>query len=166
MTESDIDKLCAEAGIDASSAIGKLATGCPSFVRHILAMAGASSLLGLAAQQLVLAEFQEQVGPGDPRVIALMRGWGLALLRYPDQQAVGQAMTEARDRVIAGNLDVPTPEVTDGAMALLYQIARCKDPLADDSGTPDIDDCIETISRIIQRAKALVGDLEETHGTA
>lgn len=100
MTEADIDALAAQAGNTAAAAMGRLSAGQSLFLQHIVTMAGASSLIGLAAQQLVQAEFGYHPDPKDERVVRLIRGWGDALQHYPNGQAVAEAMTKVRDALM------------------------------------------------------------------
>jgi hypothetical protein len=98
MTEPEIDALCLRAGDDALQAVGKLlGPDAGSELQHIVMMAAASSLMGVAAQAVVRAETGQHPPANDPTVVALFHRWADALRLYPDVQAIGRAMTKARD---------------------------------------------------------------------
>lgn len=100
MTEPEIDALAEQAGNTAAAAMGRLSAGQSPFLQHIVTMAGASALIGLAAQQLVKSEFGYHPETTDERVVRLIRGWGDALQHYPNGQAVAEAMTKVRDELM------------------------------------------------------------------
>jgi hypothetical protein len=66
------------------------------------------------------------------------------------------AVMELAGRVIAIYRESAPPARAD---ELLQQIATCRDPQGADP--VDVDDCVETLSKIIRGAKSIVGDLEE-----
>lgn len=155
MTEQEIDRLCAEFGLDVAGRLGLAMSSIPhgpdrAYLAHIVAMSGMGTLLGQAARLCVEAELGiADVAHDDPVVCALIQGWGQALRFYPDQSAIQEAMTEWREEIIASRR----------GLDLLEQIARCRDPGQSDDA--DAGDAIETLSKIIRGAKSIVGDLEE-----
>lgn len=99
-TEEQVDALCDKACDVSGAAVGEACRGFDAFYAHIALVSVGTSSFTMAAKLLLRDTFGEMPADDDHRLVELIRGWGMALLLFPDQKAVAQKMTDIRERVL------------------------------------------------------------------
>ncbi len=108
MDERALDRACKEVAAYVSQAAGHITAEQPRDVQHIVLAHAASTVFLVAAHNMARHYAGEMLSTKHPRMVALYRAWGAAMMLWPDQDAMQAAMTRARDAFAAGEEVNPT----------------------------------------------------------